>query len=293
MVQDLSIYARQALSDFADWLLAIGEGKVPTKSFSDVEEANWINIPSQYLIKNSDQALNKLINAVYPELTRYFKDISYLKERAILAPKNSDVDGLNSTMLAMLPGDAREYLSADTLCSIEEESNECPMNPPEYLHSLDFPGLPSHHLNLKEGAPVILLRNINQSEGLCNGTRLVIVKMGDKVLEAEVVTGSNIGDFVLIPRISLTPQSTQTPFPIKRRQFPVKLAFAMTINKSQGQTLKNVGVYLPNLVFSHGQLYVALSRVTSPLGLKILIVNKKDQPWDLTKNVVYQEVLDF
>ena len=116
--------------------------------------------------------------------------------------------------------------------------------------------------------------------------------MGDKVIEAEVITGSNVGDFVLIPRISLTPQTLHTPFSIKRRQFPLKVAFAMSINKSQGQTLRNVGVYLPNPMFSHGQLYVALSRFTTHLGLKILIVNRDDQPWDYTKNVVYREVFD-
>ncbi|KAL7218730.1 hypothetical protein ACSBR2_011913 [Camellia fascicularis] len=62
----------------------------------------------------------------------------------------------------------------------------------------------------------------------------------------------------------------------------------MTINRSQGQTLKKVGVYLPNPVFFHGQLYVALSHVTTSSGLKILIVNKVDQPSNYTKNVVYR-----
>ncbi|KAL7250029.1 hypothetical protein ACSBR1_012096 [Camellia fascicularis] len=66
----------------------------------------------------------------------------------------------------------------------------------------------------------------------------------------------------------------------------------MTINKSQGQTLKKVGVYLPNPIFSHGQLYVAISRVTAPSGLKILIVNKINQPSNYTKNVVYHDILD-
>ncbi|KAG5565504.1 hypothetical protein RHGRI_001408 [Rhododendron griersonianum] len=77
---------------------------------------------------------------------------------------------------------------------------------------------------------------------------------------------------------------------MKRRQFPIKLAFSMTINKSQGQTLKNVGLYLPNSCFSHGQLYVVLSRVTSPRGLKILIVNKPGMPDDVTQNIVYNEI---
>ncbi|KAL7184965.1 hypothetical protein ACSBR2_026997 [Camellia fascicularis] len=73
-----------------------------------------------------------------------------------------------------------------------------------------------------------------------------------------------------------------------RRQFPVRFAYALTINKSQGQSLKFVGVYLRTLVFSHGQLCVALSRCTSFDRISILLPN--DEP-DSTTNIVYPEVL--
>jgi len=190
----------------------------------------------------------------------------------------------------MIPGDVKTYMSCDTLSKSNDGGALSDMEPLELLHSLKISGLPNQSLELKIGAPVILLRNLNQSIRLCNGTRLVVTKMGDLVVQARVISGLKVGDTVLIPRIDLTP-SNLPDLQIRRRQFLLKLAFAMAINKSQGQTLNQVGVYLPRLVFSHGQLYVALSRVSSPSGLKVLTCNQRGVPIDVTKNVVYKDVL--
>ena len=111
-----------------------------------------------------------------------------------------------------------------------------------------------------------------------------------------MATGPLKGDTVYIPRLAITPSDTDTmPFTLRRRQFPVRCAFAMTVNKSQGQTLERDGVYLPNPVFSHGQLYVALSRCGSPDGVFILVPGcdaaANTPPGLYTSNVVYREVL--
>ena len=146
-------------------------------------------------------------------------------------------------MLSMIPGDMKTYMSCDTLSNSNDGGVFSDMEPPELSHSLKISGLPNHSLELKVGAPVILLRNLNQSIRLCNGTRLVVTKMGDRVVQAKVISGSKVGEMVLIPGINLT--SSNLPDPqIRRRQFPLKLAFAMTINKGQVQTLNQVGVYL-------------------------------------------------
>jgi hypothetical protein len=88
--------------------------------------------------------------------------------------------------------------------------------------------------------------------------------MGDRVLEVRLLGGERDGQLALIPQISLIPSSSaEVSFKFKRRQFPVRLACALSINKSQGQSVRHVGLYLRLPVFAHGQLYVALSRATS------------------------------
>ena len=108
---------------------------------------------------------------------------------------------------------------------------------------------------------LMLLRNLDPPR-LCNGTRLIVRGLTDHLIDAEILSGKYSGQRVLIPRIPMIPENY--PFQFKRIQFPVKLCFAMSINKAQGQTLKVAGLHLIEPCFSHGQLYVALSRVGSP-----------------------------
>lgn len=103
---------------------------------------------------------------------------------------------------------------------------------------------------LKVGVPIMLLRNIDQASGLCNGTRLQVNDLGKNIITTTVITGKNVGEKVLIPRMDLVPTDSGLPFKFQRRQFPICLCFAMTINKSQGQSLTKVGLYLPRSVFT-------------------------------------------
>ncbi|XP_035832920.1 uncharacterized protein LOC110876313 [Helianthus annuus] len=153
-----------------------------------------------------------------------------------------------------------------------------------------FSGMPNHKLVLKVGVPIMLLRNLDQKNGLCNGTRLQVVKLGDRIIEAKVISGNNIGTRTFIPRINLSPSDKRIPFKLQRRQFPIAVCFAMTINKSQGQSLSKVGLFLKQPVFTHGQLYVAVSRVKSMDGLRMLILDVEGNVTNKTTNVVYKEI---
>ena len=114
--------------------------------------------------------------------------------------------------------------------------------------------------------------------------------MMSRVLETTIITGKHAGEDVFIPRIPLRPSNT--PIEFKRLQFPVRLSLAMTINKSQGQTLKVVGVDLEDPCFSHGQLYVGISRVGDEKNLYILAENKKPKTY-CTKRFYDRELMLF
>ncbi len=163
------------------------------------------------------------------------------------------------------------------------------MYPAEYLNSINCSGLPLAKLRLKVGCPVMVLRNLFPAEGICNGTRGVVMKMSTLVIEIELMSEEVRGKKVFIPRITLTPAETQVPFKLERRQFPLKLCFAMTINKSQGQSVTYIRIDMESSVFTHGQFYVAISRVRSVENIKVIWDEKLGD--GVTKNVVYPEIL--
>ena len=136
-------------------------------------------------------------------------------------------------ILKSINEEEKVYYSFNSMCKTSSECEELDiLYPIEFLNSLNFIGFPQHELRLKKNTPIMLLRNINPSMGLCNGTRLIILQLGIKIIEAVIITGSHKGEKVFIPRIVLTYQDKKWPFILKRRQFPIRICYCMTINKS-------------------------------------------------------------
>ena len=264
---------RAELDQFCSWLLRLGNGQLPT----DAE--GRITLPPELLM---EAELPAVIAWTFGDLT----DPESMAARAVLAATNSAVDGINQQVTELFPGEAVDCYSADATIG---DKQELPV-PQEYLNGLCVAGFPPHHLRLKPGMPVILLRNISASQGLCNGTRLLVVAVhGGRLLEATVACGSEAGRRVIIPRLTLRPPDDAFPFEWQRRQFPVRPAFAMTINKAQGQTLRRVAVYLREPVFGHGQLYVAASRVGTARDLRFVLPPGSG---GRTRNVVIADVIN-
>ena len=167
----------------------------------------------------------------------------WLSERCILAPLNKTTHAINTALVEQLPGDCVEYRSLDSV----PDDSQAVQFPIEFLNSLEISGLPLHLLLLKVAAPIIILRSLDPPK-VTNGTRCVITKLSANTIEAKISHGKYAGHNIIIP---LIPTNSALPFEFRRLQFPVSLCFAMTINKSQGQTFKAVGVDLTDESFTH------------------------------------------
>ena len=267
---------------FSQWLLDVGHGR-------NCDQDGYIEIPRHMVTYNEDH----LILRTYGDIREVPKALlpKYFLDRAILAPRNTDVQQTNAKILESMPGEELIYDSADTIEQDGASENHHDDIPQDFFHSLEPPSLPLAHLNLKIGCPIMLLRNLDPSKGLCNGTQMILLRAYCRALEVVIIGGDHHGEKAFIPRISLKPTEKHYPFILKRRQFPIQLCFAMTINKAQGQSLKHVGLHLLSPVFCHGQLYVALSRATSSKNITVLLPTTPLGMARKTMNMVYPEVL--
>lgn len=259
---------------FADYLLQLGNGELTLNAMEEIE------LPQNFISSNN------LIDEVFGNCLAN-ENYDGMKDRAILAPLNKDVEKINDDIVAKLPGEYKTYYSHDSMKDQPEGAVEFTT---EFLNSVNISDLPPHELKLKKNTLIMLLRNLDVSEGLCNGVRLMVTSLCNHIIKAKIVTGEQSGKEVHIPRITLDSSKGQLGCTMQRHQFPVRSAFAMTVHKSQGQTFESVGVDLKSSpVFMHGMLYVAFSRVKRPTTLKVNLSNENPRH---TRNIVWKQVLD-
>ena len=205
-----------------------------------------IQIPKEYLVDTVDE----MIDRVFPNIEDGCSDKYWITHRAILTPRNESVDKLNETIISRLPGHSKTYLSAHSIA----EENMGTAYPTDFLNSITLSGMPPHSMTLKVGAPVILLRNLRGGPGggLRNGTQLIVLNLGKKVIEVEIASAVNAGKSVLIPRITIAPSDTELPFTLKRRQFPVRPCLLCLQIRHKDKLLTLLAYTYPMMCFHMG-----------------------------------------
>lgn len=181
--------------DFASWLLDIGNGTSISPLDGTISFPTYMRAPSY----------EDLIEHVYSDVelgSHCAPPPEYFLDRAILAPRNADVSMTNADMLRRLYGEERVFYSCD---KAEESGGNAAPYPEEFLRGLEPSGMPPGELHLKIGCPIILLRNLAPVQGLCNGTRMIVVRAEHRVLEIKILGGEHHGKHAFIPRILLKP----------------------------------------------------------------------------------------
>ena len=245
--------------------------------------------------------VKNVINFVYGQDT--VDDPVACLRRCILAPTNAQVDHYNTAVLNLLPSPFRQYHAADSLeehSEVVEATNPVSNNPPlpnpdavlDYVRYRRPNGMPDYNLIVKIGGVYRLLRNLSIDMGLVKNVRVVVTGMGPKliairILRTDAQTPETSNTDILLPRITFKDR-LPSGHTLCRRQFPLAPAYASTFHSCQGLTLDRVGVDLTEDVFTHGQLYTALSRIRhrSDAILHLPTANRFS-----TTNVTYKELL--
>ena len=312
LTRNMRVLNHGASASFAEWLLEVGEGRhpKPCATITPPVPDDCIELPSSMCIDTtrddpdlltehpSNASITDLLDFVFPNMdTERLRDPEYFAHRVVVAPTLEAAGRANDDMTDRLSGDVYEFFSAD---SVKDEAAAHKF-PVEFLNGLNYiTGMPPHVLRLKLGMVVMLLRNL-RPPGHCNGTRYLVQSIHGFSITLMTLTGTAKGQSLLLPRIVIQPNEggtgTHWAFTLRRVQFPIIPAFAISINKSQGQTVRTVGAFLPTPVFSHGQFYVAASRTGDEANLRFWIPdNPRYRHQDgsrayITKNIVWQEIL--
>ena len=301
--------------DFARDLLAVGNGTyrvagraVPTGSTSKMQIPPYVVWKPPTGEQHSPDAFFDFIYRPMrkrdgePDDAWEVRRNQYLWSTAVLVSRNIEATEINHRLLDELLPDRPTYTfySSNEMRNNEGYEHDWTQ---EYLAGVSDAGLPPHEICLKVGAPIIAMRNI--MKGVVNGTRMIVTFVDDglKFIRAKLLSESGTRQRevlitksssrsphheVLITLLRCTIQSGASTH--ERTQLPIRLAYALTINKAQGLTLKRVGLFLDKDVFAHGQVYVGMSRCGDPDNL--FVYGNLDANGELwVANPVYKEIL--
>ncbi len=285
----------ERLRAWAEWLYRMGEGTLDGGDRVRVPDGGraWESSPPfDLLFTPTAETKEDRELEFFERMYGPVKDLEgddrdrFLRETAVLVAKNLNADRINDLLMdRLIVGTAHTYTSLNKTSDQNAQADD--QYPEEYLSSIKDGRLPAHVLKLKIGAPIIALRNI--TKGVSNGTRMVVTRLLRNSIFARVLHGPKVGQEVAITKVFTT--HNMGAFQLQRRQLPIRVAFAMTINKAQGLTLRRVGVHVEEDVFSHGQLYVAFSRCGDPKNLWVFGPEPDEDGAVWIKNVVFKEVL--
>lgn len=211
--------------EFAEFLIRIGDGVEPTKPDDMVRLPLHIAIPWE-----CEHFIQVLIQHIFPNLELHGWDAPYMVQRAILTPTIDDVQKLNDIIIDQFPGEEHNLLAFNKV-----EGDNYNLYQQEFLNSIAKGSLSPYIITIKKGAPLMLLRNLDPRYELCNGTQLLCHDLFMNMLNVKILIRKNAGKRAFLHKIKIkTSASDGLPFVLSAKQFPVRLNFVITINKSQG-----------------------------------------------------------
>jgi hypothetical protein len=229
---------------YAAFLEKVGDGEIEI-----------VQVPTSCIMNDVDE----LISRVYSDGIT-----NYSGSSMILAMTLDHCAAINEQCIARIPGEAHTALASDDTRGCKSPD----LYPPEYIASLNFGGVPPSNLKFKKNARFMIMKNYNPPE-VCNGVLCELLEWSKFNIQVRLLSGPGKGKIIMLPRchFSILEGKSGLPFSFARWQFPIICAYAVTIHKSQGQSLSCVGLFIEADAFVHGLIYVALSRVASWIRL--------------------------
>jgi hypothetical protein len=246
------------------------------------QELLRIGVGNDALIPDTSQVrmLPELIQRVYGS---HITDSSN-RFNLILSLTLEDARLVNNAVMDLIPADSTIHASTDTMVDCRDPD----AYPLDYVQSLQMHGAPPALLRMIVGARYMIIRNLDVQRGVCNGIMCCLLRVTEYWAEVRLISKHQEGRIVLLPRcvFSIGPDASGLPFTLLRRQYPLIPAYCLSVHKSQGQSLNQVGLYFTADVFAHGQLYTALSRANGWNYITVLM----DEGKNTLTNVVHAHI---